>query len=174
MKLNTEQRTEIVHAYQNELVPMISLAKRFNITRMAIWKILRSQGISTSKLVAAHILSLCHYCQKPISVTRCVYRNRLHNFCNQTCYVNWLNRQNSTNPLISSRQGMRIARKTISEIFDLKPTHIVHHEDRNNTNNNPANLRVFACQGDHTKYHRGFAITPLFDGSISKTDNLEK
>jgi hypothetical protein len=174
MKLTTEQRTEIARAYHDELEPMIKLATRFGVTRVAIWKILRSAGINTTKLIASRIPSTCYYCQKPIIVKRCVYRNRLHNFCNQSCYVAWLNRQNLTNPLISSRQGMRIARKTIAATFDLQPENIVHHEDRNNKNNSPDNLRVFANSGDHVKYHRGFPITPLYIGKNQKTDNLEK
>ena len=69
---------------------------------------------------------------------------------------------------VDSRQGRRIARSIVSEYFDMEDNHIVHHEDRNATNNDMDNLKVFQCQGDHLRYHRGFRVPILWDGSEMK------
>ncbi len=31
---------------------------------------------------------------------------------------------------------------------------VVHHDDRNKRNNDPGNLRVFASQAEHAKWHK--------------------
>ena len=171
-RLSDADYEKIIHAFVVELVPMIELAERFNVSRMGIWKVLQRAGIDTTKQ-AAHISTTCENCNQPITKIRCTFRKNLHSFCNRSCYFKWLNRHQPTNPLISSRQGMRIARKIISSVFDLQPEHIVHHEDRDNTNNNPTNLRVFASNGDHVKYHRGLPITPIFNGAnLEEYNNL--
>jgi hypothetical protein len=163
--ITAEQKAEIVQLYSKKLIPMIELSKRFNISRHYVWKILNKNNINTSKAIAAHINTNCFVCDKKINVVRCHYRKTLHNFCSRECFYKWLNRRDTINPLISNRHGMRLARKIISDIFDLQPEHIVHHEDRNDFNNNLSNLRVFKNQGDHVKYHRDFDIMPVFDGS---------
>lgn len=45
----------------------------------------------------------------------------------------------------------RIAEKMLGR--PLKKGEIVHHEDENKRNNDPSNLRVFASQADHARYH---------------------
>jgi hypothetical protein len=72
---------------------------------------------------------------------------------------------NGSGPYVRSRQGQRIARKIVAKLFPLEPGHVVHHEDRNAFNNEPFNLKVFQTQGDHTRYHRGFEVEPLWDGA---------
>jgi len=72
-------------------------------------------------------------------------RKRKHIFCNMECYYAYIEglQQGEYN---QSRQGQRVARAVISQYFTLKPGNIVHHEDRNNKNNYPSNLKVFANQ----------------------------
>jgi hypothetical protein len=36
----------------------------------------------------------------------------------------------------------------------LRKGEVVHHNDDNKRNNDPDNLRVFASQADHAKYHK--------------------
>lgn len=36
----------------------------------------------------------------------------------------------------------------------LKKGEVVHHEDENKRNNDPSNLKVFASQAEHAKYHK--------------------
>jgi hypothetical protein len=42
---------------------------------------------------------------------------------------------------------------------------VVHHKDRNDYNNAPDNLMVFACNGDHIRYHH--LMRHLFANPIS-------
>ena len=48
MRLTNKEQVDIIKAYNN-LVPMITLAKQYGVTRQAIWKILRKYGHDTSK-----------------------------------------------------------------------------------------------------------------------------
>lgn len=155
-----ENEVNIINEYNN-LTPMITLAKQYGITRQGIYKILRRNGVDTTK---RRLPVTCDVCGKQHLRTKCQIRNRTHMFCSPECYYAYLDAGNGK-PYIAWRHGGRIARQRISEVFDLQPDHIVHHEDRNQYNNSLDNLRVFACQGDHVRYHRGISITPLWDGS---------
>ena len=53
----------------------------------------------------------------------------------------------------------------------LKPDEVVHHRDRNRSNNNPNNLLVFASKSDHTSFHfhncDESLLKPLADGTYT-------
>ena len=165
MKINPNDRETIVKAYTIEFIPMIELARRYNVTRMAIWKLLNAVGVDTTKQ-AAHIKTICDNCGKETSVIRSVISKRLHSFCNHNCYYAWLKREEAKHPLLTSRHCMRIARQMVEKSgFFVENEMVVHHEDRNETNNELHNLKVFASQGDHVQYHRGFTVLPLWEGT---------
>jgi hypothetical protein len=157
-------------SYKIDFVPMDFLASKYKVSRMAIWKVLNNAGVDTTKKTGAHIATVCKNCNKPIVKTRCCFRKSLHHFCSHKCFSKWLNRKDNINqPLISRRQGLRIGRKKVSQYLFLELGMVVHHEDRNENNNNLDNLRVFASGSDHLKYHRDFSILPIWDGrSIPK------
>jgi hypothetical protein len=165
IRLTDKDKVNIVDAYINGLKPMIELAAMYGVTRQGIYKVLCSAGIDTSKQ-AAHMSVSCSCCGKEIKRLRCQIRKANHLFCSQECYFAWLKHGNG-NPLIMHRNSSRIARGIISKVFALRPEHIVHHEDRNQYHNALANLKVFANQGDHIRYHRGFTVPVLFDGSVT-------
>jgi hypothetical protein len=165
MKINRLEIPAIISAYTNELIPMITLAQRYNVTRAAIYRILKHHNVDTSKKTAAHIKTVCTNCGKEITVTRCIKRHQLHSFCSNECYHSRLHRRDPNNPLITNRHVMRMARKTVEQHgFFVEPGMIVHHEDRNKSNNEPHNLKVFATQGDHVRHHRGFTVLPVWEG----------
>lgn len=159
MRITSNDIVNIVHAYTVELVPMIELAKRYNVTRQAIYKVLRKAGIDTSKRLTP---VSCTVCGNEMLRTRPRIRNQKWHFCDHKCYSAWLN---AGGRWIEWRQGSRIARSKVSEVFGLQPGHIVHHENKNQYDNRIENLRVFRNQGDHVRYHRGFDVDPLWDGS---------
>lgn len=160
-KLTTEARVKIVEDF-GRLVPMVELAKRHGVSRMAIWKVLHKAGVDTSKS-AAHISTSCEFCHKPLTRIRCRLRKQRHSFCDKDCWYGWL--AQNPNEMIRSRQGMRMARQVVQGYFPLCPGMVVHHEDRNEKNNDPHNLRVFSCNADHISYHRGGPALPIWDGS---------
>jgi len=168
MRLTPKQEVDIINAYKVDLEPIISIAQRYHVTRQAIYKALHRNGIDTSKESNGHITVTCTCCGQPVTKYRAYLRNRKHVFCDTECYYAYIEgkQQGAYN---ESRQGQRIARTVIKSTgFNLLPEHIVHHEDRNNMNNNLENLRVFANQGDHIRYHRwskdGVEIKPIWDG----------
>ena len=161
MKIAHKEQVNIIEAYEIQFKPIITLAKQYGVTRQAIYKILWQAGIDTTK---KRLPVSCDVCGTEHLRPRCQIRNRKHMFCSPECYHAYLEAGNG-NPYIASSHGGRMARKIVAEHFPLELTHIVHHEDRNQFNNEPINLKVFRNQGDHVRYHRGFDIQPLWDGS---------
>lgn len=159
MKITPKDKVYIINAYQNELVPMIQLAKEFDVTRQAVHKILRQEGVDTSK---GRLPVSCSACGKEIMRPRCQIRARKHLFCSQDCYTAYLN---AGGKYIPNRHSSRIARALVKEHYNLTDKNIVHHKDKNQYNNSLDNLCVFKNQGDHTRHHRGFDIDPIWDGS---------
>ena len=142
---------------------MIDLAARYGVSRMAIWKALQRSGVPTSKAVAGHVKTFCVECAAPVDHTRKVFKKAKHIFCSQECYFRWLSRHEIDHPFITRRQGLRIARKVMSQYLVLLPGYVVHHEDRNQNNNDPHNLKVFSCNADHISYRDGSGL-PIWDG----------
>jgi transposase-like protein len=163
VRLTDSEKVNIIKAYETDLIPMIELAKQHGVTRQCIHKLLRKAGVDTSKTGAANIEVSCTVCGTMFKKKRCQVRKAQHVFCSEACYFAWLKHGNG-NPLIMHRNCSRIARSIVSKYFALRPGNIVHHEDRNQYNNELSNLRVFACQGDHIRYHRGFTVPILWNG----------
>lgn len=163
--LTGDNKAEIILAYRDKLVPIIQLANQFKKSRVAIYKILHQAGIDTSKAIAGHVNTICAQCGTPTRPTRKAFRSSIHHFCSRQCYYAWLRRKDQTNPLITNRHAMKMARRAVSQYFDLHTGMVVHHEDRNEYNNALSNLRVFRSHGDHVQYHRkSGTIIPLWSG----------
>ena len=156
------QTVDVIDSYTNNLESMQSIANRLNITRQGIYKVLKRNGIDTRKNGGLDVS--CFTCNRVFKKHRCQVRKALHVFCSEECYHAFL-KAGRGGAYIQSRHGQRIAREIVSRHFDLLEGHVVHHEDRNCLNNIVVNLKVFACQGDHIRYHRGFEVVPVWDGS---------
>jgi hypothetical protein len=159
--LTKKQKVDIIAEYSEQLTPMITLAKQYAVSRQAIYKILSQAGVDTHK---GKIPVSCTTCGKEIMRTKAVIRKRLNLFCGFDCYTAFLQAGNGK-PYISSPYHGKLAREYVSKYFALQEQHRVHHEDRNQYNNRLDNLRVFANQGDHVRFHRGFNVIPIWDGS---------
>jgi len=159
-KITQKDKVDIIKAYE-QLEKVTSLARKYNVTRQAIYKVLRIHGIDTSK---KQLQVSCSTCGALLTRNKARVRQQKNHFCNYECYLAFLEAGNG-NIYIRNNQGQRMARKVVSYFFELSEKHIIHHEDRNTLNNLPNNLKVFACQGDHIRYHRGFEIEPIWDGS---------
>lgn len=160
IRLSQKQKVDIINRYQNEFIPMIYLASEYGVTRQAIYKILKRAGVDTSKRL---IPVSCTTCGSECYRNKANIRTRNHIFCTRQCYDIWLQAGNGFPPLIS-RKGQKLARSIVSQYFSLQKGHVVHHEDRNDLNNDLKNLRVFANQGDHVRYHRDCDVQPIWDG----------
>jgi endogenous inhibitor of DNA gyrase (YacG/DUF329 family) len=157
---------EIVDRYHVNAEPMISIAQSFGVTRQAVYHALKRAGIETSKAIAGNVVVSCSMCGKMHKRTRQRNRDSLHVFCSKDCYNKWLDRGSKAgNKYIEYAHGRAAARALVSQYIELLPGYIVHHEDRNQRNNDLSNLKVFACQGDHNRYHRGFRVAPIWEGS---------
>jgi len=161
--LSRTQRVDIVNRYSEDLTPMQSLADKHGITRQGVYKIIKNAGVDTSK----HKIPVsCSACGSEIMRTKARIRNQINHFCDYGCYYAYLEAGSGNGLYVNNRHGQRVARKIVSEHFDLKENQIVHHKDRNCLNNMVDNLMVFANQGDHIRYHRlgpDYAA-PVWDG----------
>ena len=162
-RLTDAEIIDIIDSYTVDLIPMIQLAHKHGITRQGVYKVLQKAGIDTSK-AAAWLKVSCTCCGKEFAKRRAQVRKYKHVFCGEPCYFAWLKHGNG-NPFIVHRQGTRVARDVISAHHTMMPGEVAHHEDRNQNNNHISNLKVFRNQGDHIRYHRGFIVPIIFDGS---------
>ncbi len=165
MKINEKEKVNIIDEYTYKLTPMITLASKYQVTRQAIYKIIKQAGVDTLK---HKILVSCDCCGKEVLKPRCNIRNKKKIFCSMDCYYAYLE-AGQPGRYIENRHGQRIAREVVSRHFSLQDTNIVHHKDRNTLFNNPTNLMVFKNNGDHIRYHRGIDITPIWDGEVDIT-----
>ena len=159
-KLSHEDKQGIIEGYSN-LETMEALSKKYGVTRQSIRKTLKTHGVDTSKRL---IDVSCNACGKVFGRHKGRIRKQLNHYCCTDCYTAGLEAGNGKGKYKQSRWGQVVARKKVAALYDLKEDHVVHHEDRNCLNNEINNLVVFACQGDHVRHHRGFKVTPLWEG----------
>lgn len=162
MKVSLKARVDVINAYTVDLEPIMLIAARYDVTRQAIWKILKAEGVKTSG--NGRITVSCSACDTEMVRWRYHVRKRINLFCSDACYFAFLEAGNGSGPYVQNRHGQRIARIKVAELFNLQAGNIVHHEDRNTLNNMVSNLRVFRNQGDHVRYHRGAEIEPIWTG----------
>lgn len=160
MSLSKKAKVDIIRGYK-ELVPMIELAKKYGVTRQSIYKIIKKAGIPTAK---GPIEVSCDCCGKIVPKLKCQIRKQRHHFCDNDCYYTFLEAGNGF-PYIQNRHSQRIARSIVSQYYPLGNSCIIHHENRNTLDNRLKNLKVFSCQGDHIRYHRGGDIKPIWAGT---------
>ena len=130
------------------------------ISRQAVWKILKEQGVKTSKKEAAWIKYECDFCGKPSRMTRGRWRNSIKHFCCDACYFASIENL-GYHPW---RQGQRLARAIVSKYFQLLDGNVVHHKDGDSRNNDRSNLAVFQSHSDHMNHHRNGNAQPIWDG----------
>ena len=82
LRLTIKQKVDIINAYNDELVPMITLAERYGISRQAVYKILKKSGSDTTK---GTMLVSCSACGKEIERPKCKIRKQANHFCNNEC-----------------------------------------------------------------------------------------
>lgn len=150
-KLPVESLDEIRAAYEG-CVSMSDIAADYGCSRQAVHKFLRKHGVETRKTIATRRELRCDLCGEFYEVNRARYREVLKNkrkFCSDVCYHVYLENKDS----VTNRHHQRIARSKVSEVFDLKTEHVVHHKDFNHFNTMLDNFMVFANNSDHVKYH---------------------
>lgn len=170
-KITPEGLREAIGAYK-DCVSIIEISKWMGVSRQALWKAMRKAGVETRKGHATYRKIVCDNCGKKYKVTRSRYRKLgKKKFCSDVCYYMYLGNEDSYH----NRHKQRIARNKVSEVFDLKPEHVVHHKDGNHWNTDMSNFLVFSSQSDHIKYHHQLRhgsvdVEPIWDGQR----NVEK
>ena len=176
-RLTPQDKLGIIDAYKINLEPMVSIANRYKKSFQAIWKMLKKEGVDTTK---NKIEVSCATCGKVLKRHKYRLRTNKNHFCDMTCYQSFLTAGASHFTSNERRKGGKRARAIVSQHFNLQPGHVVHHEDGFPLNNQLWNLRVFATNGDHIRYHHQardiynkttttpapvIDIEPIWDGS---------
>lgn len=160
MEIRKNPHVDVIQLYLAGL-SMNYISAQSGVTRQAIWKRLQAAGISATRR-SGRVPSICEYCGKdyPARRTSRTSTETTQRMCSKACYY-----ASRSNPSFQeSRSGGKRSRYRVAHHFELKNGHVVHHEDQNQNNDELLNLRVFASQSDHLKYHHGKAIVPLWDG----------
>ena len=165
-RLTPNNEVDICNAFTIDLVSMADLALTYGRTRQGIWKTLKRNGVEPSEY--GRITTSCSACGEPVTRPRSQIRARKHVFCSMDCYYLFIEGKQE-GEYNQNRHGQRIGRAIISNYYTILHGQVVHHEDRNCQHNHPSNLKVFANQGDHIRYHRwgkdGVVVKPVWDGS---------
>lgn len=164
MALTQKQRSQIIEAYDHDLIPMITLGQQFNVTARTIHRILNKAGIDTTK---KKLPVSCTVCGTKIMRIKSRIRKQKNHYCTTEYWRVHLQNGVGT-PYVRSVYGCRVARSIVSQHFKLDDNNVVHHENRDCLDNRLHNLKVFRYQGDHLRYHRGFDVEPIWDGSASQ------
>ncbi len=140
--------------FRDDLMSMEQIGNFFNVSRQAVKKFLNKCGVNTSK---GQFFIICDNCGTKKFKPRNQIRGKVHRFCSEKCYFEFLN-----NPLYKqSRQGQRIGRKEIEKKFGYIPEFVIHHKDSNDLNNDLSNLILFKSHSDHMKFHRFRSVNGL-------------
>lgn len=163
-KVLREEERAIVRAFEVDLEPVISIAKRYEVTRAYIYKILKYNGVDTTKSGSnARQETICRFCGATIIVTRGRLRQKKNIYCSNKC---WLNHLKKIRIGKTDRYGGMIGRETVRMLWKgLTKEMVVHHVDGDEKNNHVSNLLVYATQGDHLRAHRGYPATPVWVGA---------
>ena len=158
--------------FENDLFSLQMIGDFFGATRQGVKKFLNKRGVDTSK---RKYKIECDECGNEFEKTKSYIRNRTKNYCSPECYYAAIHNPNYN----QNRQGQRNARNVVRELGHiLLSEEVVHHEDGNTENNDPMNLKVFANQSDHMRWHRAggeeSGVVPVWRGNIKVTNKVIK
>lgn len=136
--------------YVSKELPINEIARILDRTRGRVWQILKEYGLHNKN--RKQITSVCAYCHKPFQVVKSRVNQGGGKYCSEDHYYE---HKRAVGNFKSNRQGQRIARKNIEQWlgYKLPVPCIVHHEDGDQLNNDPANTFVFPSHSAHLKYH---------------------
>ena len=154
----------IVKLYTVEHLTCRQIAAHVGITASAVN--LRLHWANVDSTAGTWVNRECGYCGSAIKIRRGQARKNRQSYCKAECYYASFHGERYK----PWRHGQRLARAIVAQHFQLEARHVVHHEDKDNRNNDRANLRVFASNADHMAYHRGSNVKPIWDGSKLAVD----
>ena len=160
MKKRIRDLNEVKQMYTVQHLTGEEIARIYGVTRQAVYKRLKALGIKS--IDGEWVKTNCSFCGSEITKRRKQWRKNTNNYCSMECYSASLE-----NPGYKPwRHGQRLARAIVGQYYKLLYNNVIHHEDGDSRNNDRLNLRVFANQSDHLKYHRSkVKPIPIWDGS---------
>ena len=88
--LTWDDKDEIVRLYEKEHLSLSQIAGKYGKSRQGIYKVLRREGVDTSKATGCRVRVVCGYCEKPLDILRSKNRRGRYHFCDSDCYTGFL------------------------------------------------------------------------------------
>jgi hypothetical protein len=156
----TPRDQQILDLYTVAHLTVREIGVRVGLSGAGVSKILRRWGVPRE--AGTWVRSTCVQCGAAIEIERAQFRRHPdRRFCSFDC--NWAFRE--CHKFVNSRQGLRVARRVVEQHFALRPEHVVHHHDHDQTNNAVENLAVFATAAEHMSFHHKTpGVQPVWDG----------
>ena len=169
-KLTEKEATQIAQLFCEECLPgpKIRDILHLPVSNRGMIHYIKLMGLGYPRSWQLHCI--CPVCGRQYTTNR-YFISHGKKYCSIGCYHQRL-RDNAIGEFLSGSNktmGSRRARQVVTEIVDTSewpPSWVIHHEDGNQLNNEPHNLKAFRDQGDHLRYHREVPnITPLWSGA---------
>ena len=161
------EREAMATMYERDKLALQAIADYFRVSRQAVYKVLLKRGVDTSKATGCKVAVRCAWCGVERLVVRSRARKHVHSYCNRD---HWIAHLNSGDAYLPNRRGQKLGRATIELIYGPLPDgSVVHHVDKNDYNNDPVNLMLFASSADHLRFHRlgeRSMVVALWDGRV--------
>ena len=159
-RLDEGTKNTILNSWNDNSMSMADIGRVLHVTRQCVFKFLKSAGADTTKRKLPFI---CYTCGKESTRTRKKLRTNKLNFCCEMCYLIYL--ETLGEHYRPSAYHCRVGRKAISQHHEWQPGQVIHHVNKDDTDNRLENLEVYANQSDHLKKHRGKTpVEPIWKG----------
>lgn len=165
------RKASIISLYTVSHLSADAIGKLYDVSGRHVNRLMARWGVPTT--AGEWVDVTCYQCGKEHKKARAQWRKHVRHFCSDDCYFkarkNGYARPGELRPYVRSSYGTKLARATVKRFFNLQRGQVVHHHDRDNLNNAPDNLAVFASQADHMRYHHGDDVAMLWDGRRAET-----
>lgn len=171
MKITEDGLQIAIEAYET-YTPINEIAKWLGVSRQGLYKALKKYGVKQRK---SKFKVKCDGCGEEFERFYSQLKLKIKNYCSGQCYYKTVGNED----YMQNRNGCRIAKKVILGCeFHVMAPMVIHHEDGNNLNNEPYNLKVFKDHSEHMRWHRAggpeSGVVPFWEGLESGAVEIPK
>ena len=140
-----------VRAYSVDLERISDIARRYRVSRQAVWRFLQDRGVNTG---TRRVEVKCKMCHKSKEVSKRRARMQSDFFCTHACYVKWMRSSQGK----AERDSRRVDREYLIRRHDLPDTAEIAFADGDSSNLRLVNLLIFKTPQEKERYERGLVV----------------